>query len=590
MPRLKPRSYQVEAAEWALSKGRAVVCMPTGTGKTVVAALWIERLLREGRARRVLVLEPTRFLVEQAAWFLRAVMGLDALPVHGGLPQGLRRLALERARVVVATPEIVVAEEEAFRRAGFDAVVVDECHHTTGLDSYRIVMESFDFRYRLGLTAFVPPSRRAMIRSLIGEERCWGWDHPGLREYIPRWVAEVYEAPFNPWEERLYREMESLWDRLHGRERVVVGNALRWLARDGALAVRESYEKGGLLRRLLEPLEDLLFDPRVRPAHKMPALERALRDHEPARKAIVFVDRVAIAEYIAERLDAVLIVGRGRVDPREALARARSPEARVIVATSAGEEGIDLPEADMVVAWSPTASPLRFVQRLGRMLRAVEDAGSRQKYAVYIATPDTVDMDSLIDGLMLAEKHGIHVGLDRSVLERLLGLSRRRMILEALSETPATLDVLAKLLNAPMERVRAHAEWLARNGYIVYIYTGIGRVYATPDNIPRLYREYPEDLTPLPDATGVVSVEGVDRRIRGSRDEVLPRLEKLLGKHRVFHRITVTVQGMKRPGLLVMRRYTYSYLVDDAEKLRLAVDNAYSLPSAPEPIPRPGTT
>jgi len=583
---LRPREYQVEAAEWALRRGRAVVCMPTGTGKTVVAGLWIRRLLEEGQARRVLVLEPTRFMVEQAAWFLREVMGLDARPVHGGLPAGLRRLWLERARVVVATPEIVVAEWPLFARAGFDALVVDECHHTTGLDAYKKAVELVNARYRLGLTAFIPPSRRAEIRELIGVERCWGWDDPALARYIPPWVAEVYEAPLNEVEARLYAELEALWERLRGRERLVVGNALRWLVRDGAAALRESYGRGGVLRRVLKPVEDLLFDERVRPAHKLPALARALRDHEGYNKAIVFVDRVVVAELIAEELadpgEAVLILGRGRVDPAEALARARSGETRLIVATSAGEEGIDLPEADLVVFWSPTASPLRFIQRIGRMLRAVEGARDRQKYAVYIATPDTVDMDSLIDGLMLAQSHGIHVGLDKAVLERLLNLSRRRRILELIEEQPAPADIVAKALAAPREKVEASLKWLLRHGYAVYAYTGIGRVYTTPAGIPQLYKLYPDDLTPKPGVTATVKAEGYPRRLRGDYASVLKRLEAILNRLGRIERLTVTAQGPKAPGLTVMRRYSYSYLIDSRDKLKLALDNAYALP---EPIP-----
>ncbi len=582
--RIRPRDYQVEAAEWALREERAVVCMPTGTGKTVVAGLWITRLLESGRARRVLVLEPTRFMVEQAAWFLREKMGLDAWPVHGGLPKGLRRLGLERGRVVVATPEIVVAEWDRFSKAGFDAVVVDECHHTSGLDSYRVVMERLPVKYRLGLTAFLPPSRLGMVRRLIGRERCWGWEHPGLRRYIPAWVAEVYEAPLNEAETRLYRELEALWDRLRGRERVLVGNALRWLARDGAIALRESYENSRLLRRLLEPVEPLLYSPEVRPAHKLPALQRALADHEGYGKAIVFVERVAVARLIADTLgeETVLILGRGRVDPAMALARARDPATRVIVSTSAGEEGIDLPEADLVVFWSHTASPLRFVQRLGRMLRATEEARWRQKYAVYLATPDTVDMDSLIDGLLMAEKHGIHVGLSSQVLERLLGLSRRRRILELLEETPAPADIIARALEAPLERIEAGLQWLLRNGYAVYIYTPIGRIYAAQSSIGKLYDRYRESLTPKPGVEATINVETSGgerpRRIRGPYNKTLPRLEAVLDKHGPITRITYTVIAPSGRGMLEMKRYTYNYLVDTPDKLRLTADNAYSTP------------
>jgi len=582
---LRPRKYQEEAAKWALQKGRATVCMPTGTGKTVVAGLWIKKMLERG-ARRVLVLEPTRFLVEQVAWFLRERMGLDARPVHGGMPRGLREKYAREARVVVATPELVAAELDYYRAAGFDAVVVDECHHTSGMDSYRVVMESLPARWRLGLSAFIPPSRRGMIERLVGEIRCWGWDHPEIRRYIPAWVAEVYEAPFNEAEMRVYEYLEEAWARASGHERALIGNAMRWMARDGPLALEESYRKeGSRLRQILPDLGRLLDHPWVRPLHKLHALVRALEDHEGFHKAIVFVDRVRVAEAIAASLPVykpVLLVGRRRVDPQAALEAARSEEARVIIATSAGEEGIDLPEADLLVVWSNTASPLRFVQRMGRVLRAAPRI-QRQRSIVYIATPDTVDMDSLIDGLMLAQKHGVHVGLDPEVLTRLIGLSKRRRILEALSETPAPLDVVARLVGAPVERVKAHADWLARHGYLVYIHTSLGRIYTTPDKIPRLYEEYRDSLTPVEDAQATVSIEGYPKRLHGPYHKVVPRLQRILEKTRTIPKAAYTVQGMKAPGIVVMRRYTYTFQIDSWDKLKLTADNAYSLPGVPIP-------
>jgi len=59
---MEPRSYQSEAAEWALTKKQAVCCLPTGTGKTLVAVLWLKLLFEQDKIERALVLEPTRFL------------------------------------------------------------------------------------------------------------------------------------------------------------------------------------------------------------------------------------------------------------------------------------------------------------------------------------------------------------------------------------------------------------------------------------------------------------------------------------------------------------------------------------------------
>ena len=576
MTKPRPRDYQLEALEWALSRERAIVCMPTGSGKTLVAGLWIERLLSARRARKILVLEPTRFLVEQTAQVLRR-LGLPAEPVHGSMSRGLRRRGWS-ATVVVATPEIVVSEG-FYMMEEPDALVVDECHHTTGQDPYTLVARRYRPRWRLGLTAYIPPSRRAELESYLGEARCWSWSDPRLAKYIPEWAGEVYEAPFNEAERRLYEGLERLWDRLHGVERVTLGNALRWMARDGPLALRESYSRGGLLGRLLKVLDDLIRSPKVRPAHKLEALERILRDHEQFRKAIVFVDRVSIARLIADSLasyNPVLLLGRRHIDPGEALERARSPDSRLIVATSAGEEGIDLPEADLLIVWSNTASPLRFIQRLGRLLRP---GSGGQKVAVFIATPDTVDMDSLIDGLVEAERAGIRLGLSVEAVERVWSLSRKRRVLEALEEEPMPVDLLAQALGAPRRRVEAAVKWLLDHGYLAYIYTPAGRVYG-PRYMPgAFYRRYRESLEPVEGVEATLKVQAPDvvRTLRGSYPSVLSRLLIIVDAVR----LVAGIRGQARFRVGAIERavnFSYSYTIDSRSLASLVVDNIFAAP------------
>ena len=582
---LKPRDYQVEAYKWALAKKRAVVCMPTGTGKTLVAGLWIKELVQRGLARKVLLLEPTRFLVEQTARFLRAKVGLDARPLHGSLPVVLRSRAWE-ARVVVATPEVIVSEWSRFTREGFDALVVDECHHTTGQDPYKVVVRNYDFKYRLGLTALVPRSRKSEVESYIGEVRCWDWTHPSIAKYMPQWAAEIYEAPFNSVERRLYESMEALWEELHGAERALLGNAIRWYARDGAAALRETLSRSARLRRLLGDLADLAFDPGVRDLHKLGVLTRILEDHEGFNKAIVFVDRVVVADLIHRSLPGYrtsLILGRRRVEPRRALEMARRSDTRVVIASSAGEEGIDLPEVDLLVLWSNTASPLRFVQRLGRLLRPKRGGG--QKYVAFIVTPDTVDVDSLIDGIVEAGRAGVYVPVEASTVRYLVEISRRRKVLDVLYERPMTVDLIAQALQARNTgRIEAWLRWLGNRGYVAYIYTPYGRVYFLPAQIDQLYKHYTSSLTPKPN---------VKATITPLCDKAKPKPVKYADYERALNHLTRTLEkcgGLKAVrasvlsharGLVRMRNLSYNYLVTDNRLVKVIVDNIYSDPATP---------
>jgi superfamily II DNA or RNA helicase len=581
--RLKPRDYQVEAYKWAYERGRAVVCMPTGAGKTLIAGLWIRELLRSGRARRILVLEPTRFLVEQTASFLRERLGIDARPLHGSLPLPARRAAWS-ARVIVATPEIVVAEWELFTRAGFDALVVDECHHTTGQDPYRYVVSNYDFKYRLGLTALIPESRRREIEEYIGEIRCWPWTHPSLSRYIPPWAAEIYESPLNDTERRLYESLERLWDEAVGRDRMLLGNAIRWFVRDGAAALRESAERSERLRRVLgKELIDMLYNPQVREAHKLDALRSILRDHEGFSKTIVFVDRVVIANIIAKatsRYGVALILGRRHIEPSEALKRAKSEDVKLIVASSAGEEGIDLPEADLLVLWSNTASPLRFVQRLGRILRPRK--GLSQKYVAFIATPDTVDVDSLIDGIAQASKAGVYVAVTTETVKRLIEMSRRRRFLDVLYERPLPADLLAQALGASIKRVEDALRWLISRGYVGYIYTPLGRVYYPLDR-PDLARKYYEKyLKPLRNIKATIQIICNGERARVVRNadyqRALTHVLRALERCKALKGVRATV-FLEERGLITAHNIAYNYVIPTDDVAKLVVDNIYALPS-----------
>jgi len=58
--------------------------------------------------------------------------------------------------------------------------------------------------------------------------------------------------------------------------------------------------------------------------------------------------------------------GMSQKEQLESLDAFRSGNANVLVATSGGEEGLDVPNADLVIAYEPTGSEIRTIQRRGR--------------------------------------------------------------------------------------------------------------------------------------------------------------------------------------------------------------------------------
>src|SRR5262249_43262811 len=111
-PLLRPesveaRDYQVRLAAVAAETPTLLV-LPTGLGKTLVALLAAVRFLEGHPDRRVLVLAPTKPLVEQhAAAFRDRLVDLRVAAFTGESAPETRDREWSEARIVCATPQVV---------------------------------------------------------------------------------------------------------------------------------------------------------------------------------------------------------------------------------------------------------------------------------------------------------------------------------------------------------------------------------------------------------------------------------------------------------------------------------------------------
>src|SRR5258708_9936435 len=152
----EPRPYQSEALEaWRKARGRGVVVLPTGAGKSHVAILAIE-----DKRRSALVVAPTLDLVRQ--WY-------DLLRLSFGGPIGLVGGGDHDVQ-----PLTVTTYDSAFLHMDhlgdrFGMIVFDECHHLPS-GSYALAARSSMAPYRLGLTATPErgDGREIDLDSLIG--------------------------------------------------------------------------------------------------------------------------------------------------------------------------------------------------------------------------------------------------------------------------------------------------------------------------------------------------------------------------------------------------------------------------------------
>ncbi len=138
-PRIRPgaleeRAYQAAIARAALDRNTLVV-LPTGLGKTAIALrVAAEHLLREP-TRSILLLAPTRPLVEQHAHEVeRTLFAPTPLVLTGSIAPERRAALLRPPQVVVATPQVVANDlaSAGFPLGTFSLLVFDEAHRAVG--------------------------------------------------------------------------------------------------------------------------------------------------------------------------------------------------------------------------------------------------------------------------------------------------------------------------------------------------------------------------------------------------------------------------------------------------------------------------
>ncbi|NJD76201.1 MAG: DEAD/DEAH box helicase [Candidatus Methanoperedens sp.] len=162
-PLIKPdtieqRLYQLSLAGEALKKSTLVV-LPTGLGKTIVALLVMVSRLPKGK---VLLLSPTKPLVEQHAAFFRIALNIppeEVILFTGNTPPGKRKSMWDAAKVVVSTPQVIENDilGKKIDLAGVSCIIFDEAHRATGDYSYVYISEKYALQNKeplvLGITA-----------------------------------------------------------------------------------------------------------------------------------------------------------------------------------------------------------------------------------------------------------------------------------------------------------------------------------------------------------------------------------------------------------------------------------------------------
>lgn len=330
------REYQLDAVKEihaSLESGanKGLVTLATGLGKTIVASTFISEYLEKNQNSKVLVLAHVIDLVRQldrSCWsqfskFIETHIWTDGeLPVYS---EGVTFATWQSVKSAVDNGEPL--------EGVFDLVVVDECHHAPS-DSFSSLLNYLNPKYLLGLTATPWRGDGASLRILFGD--------PVFSMDIVQGMQEGYLAKVD------YRMMldDIDWDEI------------RLLSKQG-LTVKDLNTKLYIPERDIGMIEEV---------------SQVIKKTKNA-STLVFCRSIAHANRLQDFFKqydiaaGVLHSELHRSDRFINLSNFRMGKLKVLISIEMLNEGIDVPEVNIVVFARVTHSRRIFLQQLGRGLR-----------------------------------------------------------------------------------------------------------------------------------------------------------------------------------------------------------------------------
>ncbi|GAA6040845.1 hypothetical protein JCM8097_007744 [Rhodosporidiobolus ruineniae] len=463
------RNYQFNIVQRALYDN-TLVSLPTGLGKTFIAAVIMLNFYRWYPRGKVLFLAPTRPLVSQqikACHYIAGIPQSDCIELTGSTLPKLRSVGWATKRVIYSTPQTVERDLAKGRLDPRDVtcIVVDEAHRASGDYSYcgviRYIMSRNPHFRVLALTA-TPGSRGDAVQEVIdnlhiGRIEVRADDSLDIRQYIHKKSFDLCVLPLGPqlgalrdkWADLMRKYIQPLyaakllWSQdavmlapyavqmAYGKIKSLPGGSgangkffpmiktLQQMARAMEYLVIQSVtsfesvlkdiEYSNSKSKLVhEPgFRDVLRDVsalRARKGYvghpKMEKLRSMCLEHFKAAqdevdewtgerretRVMIFCNFRAVVEEIVECLNTQRplikatpfvgqasskgVKGKSQKEQLETIKKFKAGVFNVLVATSIGEEGLDIGEIDLIVCYEANKSPIRMLQRVGRTGRA----------------------------------------------------------------------------------------------------------------------------------------------------------------------------------------------------------------------------
>jgi len=348
---LVPRDHQRKALDgWKSRKGRGVVVMPTGSGKSFLAMLAMLHIQRS-----TLIVVPTIDLMHQWASQLESFFKCPIGMLGGG--------SREVCDITVSTYDSAVIQME-FIGNKFGFIIYDECHHLPS-EMNMIAASMCIAPYRLGLTA--TPERddggeKELFR-LVGD-LAYQIHIDELEGHIlaPYGTKQIV-LPLHEEEAEEYTRMRKVYTDFLRANGITFNSRNDW----SKFIIRCATRPNG--REVLAAFH--------RQKHiaqsgrsKFEKTWELMQYHSGERIIIFTADNDTAYNLGREFFLPVLTHQTKGSERKEFLDKFRNGEYSILVTSKVLNEGVDVPEASVGIIVSGSGSIREHVQRLGRILRA----------------------------------------------------------------------------------------------------------------------------------------------------------------------------------------------------------------------------
>jgi DNA repair protein RadD len=336
-----PRSYQAEAVDalfqyFASNKGNPLIALPTGSGKSLVMAMFIERALKAYPETRILKLTHVKELIAQNAATLKRLWPEAPVGIYSA---GLS----ERTFAQVTFGGVASVYRKAEHLGHIDIVIIDEAHLLSPSENtmYQKLIAALSaknpFLKVIGLTATPFRVGQGMLTN-DGLFTDIAYDMTGI-EAFNRLVADGYLAPLVAKPTHLQVDTSQL----HTRQGEFMAEEVDALMNRAEITER--------------------------------AIEEAIRLGSDRKCWIAYCASVAHAESVSEALttrgiSSTCIHSKMPDDERDArLADYKAGKYRAVTNFGVLTTGFDHPPIDLMLLLRPVKSPGLHVQILGRGTR-----------------------------------------------------------------------------------------------------------------------------------------------------------------------------------------------------------------------------